>query len=294
MTRYEVRHRTEYAYSGDVTTSYGWAYLTPRDLPGQRCLSSEVEITPAATRIAAETDFHGNRATYFEVHEPHEQLTVTATSVVEVTRPKPDLEALDVLSLADARAALRADPVAWRAAAEFRLTSPRLPFTSRLPEFAGSVLEPGKPLGTTLRELVHAIYSGFAYRSGATTVSTRLEEVLDRREGVCQDFAHLAVASLRWAGLPARYVSGYVETRPPPGRPKLQGVDASHAWVSVLVPGAGWIDLDPTNDKVVDAQYVTTAWGRDYTDVPPLKGVIFTESTSSSMRVAVDVIDLGL
>lgn len=292
MTTYEVTHRTEYTYGGDVTSSYGWAYLTPRDLPGQRCLRSAVEIEPGAGHLAAETDFHGNHATYFEVHEPHEQLAVTSRSLVEVTRPAPDLETLDTLTWDDARAALRADPTAWRAAAEFRLASPRLPFTDALPAFARSVLQPSAPLGTALRDLVHVIYTDFAYRSGATSVSTRLDEVLARREGVCQDFAHLAVAALRWAGMPARYVSGYVETRPPPGQPKLQGVDASHAWVSVLVPEVGWIDLDPTNDKVVDAQYVVTAYGRDYTDVPPLKGVIFTESTSSRMRVAVDVVPL--
>ena len=153
-------------------------------------------------------------------------------------------------------------------------------------------MEPGRPLGATLRHLVSTIYHDFTYRSGATTVSTSLDDVLIRREGVCQDFAHLAVAVLRRAGLPARYVSGYLETVPPPGQPKLQGVDASHAWASVLVPELGWVDLDPTNNQVVDAGYVVTAWGRDYTDVPPLKGVIFTEGANSTLRVAVDVIRL--
>jgi transglutaminase-like putative cysteine protease len=176
--------------------------------------------------------------------------------------------------------------------AGFLLRSPRLALRGKLPEFARGVLEPGRPLGETLRHLVATIFQDFAYRSGATTVSTTLDDVLTRREGVCQDFAHLAVAVLRWAGLPARYVSGYLETVPPPGQPKLQGVDASHAWASVLVPNLGWVDLDPTNNQVVDAGYVVTAWGRDYTDVPPLKGVIFTESADSTLRVAVDVIRL--
>lgn len=293
MRRYQVRHRTEYTYGGDVTASYGYAYLTPRDLPGQRCVRSDVEIEPGAEHLASHSDFYGNRATWFQVHEPHEVLAVTATSEVEITRTAIDLASLDGISWDGARAALRADASAWRAAADFRLPSPRLPLAGALPDFARSVLRPGRPLGTTLRELVHVINTDFAYRSGSTNVSTTLAEVLERRQGVCQDFAHLAVAALRWAGLPARYVSGYVETRPPPGRPKLQGVDASHAWVSVLVPEVGWIDLDPTNDKVVDGQYVVTAWGRDYTDVPPLKGVIFTESTSSRMTVAVDVIPLS-
>ena len=132
----------------------------------------------------------------------------------------------------------------------------------------------------------------FEYRPGVTTVETTIPELLADRRGVCQDFAHLAVACLRGAGLPARYVSGYLETMPPPGRPKLRGVDASHAWASVRLPEVGWVDLDPTNDRVIDSRYIVTAWGRDYADVPPLKGVIFSTSTSSRLSVAVDVLAL--
>jgi transglutaminase-like putative cysteine protease len=288
--RYEVRHSTRYSYAGDVTASYGWACLTPRDLPDQACLSTRVEVTPTAELISDSVDFFGNRASYFEVHEPHDQLEVTATSLVEVTRRRADLDALDAWTWEQARdLLLRARQPLTLEEAGFLLASPRLSLAGRLPEFADRVLEPGLPLGRTLRRLIHGIYQDFTYRSGATTVTTTLDEVIARREGVCQDFAHLAVATLRRAGLPARYVSGYLETVPPPGQPKLQGVDASHAWVSVLVPELGWLDLDPTNDQVVDAGYVVTAWGRDYTDVPPLKGVIFTESAASTMRVAVDV-----
>ena len=228
------------------------------------------------------------------MHEPHDQLVVSATSVVEVTRTGVDLDALDARTWEQARDVLRADPRLRAEEAGFLLASPRLGLAGRLPDFAADVLEPGRPLGQTLRRLIHGIYRDFSYRSGATTVTTPLDDVIARRQGVCQDFAHLAVASLRWAGLPARYVSGYLETVPPPGQPKLQGADASHAWVSVLVPDFGWIDLDPTNDQVVDAGYIVTAWGRDYTDVTPLKGVIFTESTASTMRVAVDVTRLSV
>lgn len=299
--RYEVRHSTRYSYADEVTASYGWACLTPRELPGQDCRSTRLEVTPTAELISDSIDFFGNRASYFEVHEPHNQLEVTATSVVEVTRRRADLDALDGWTWEHARDLLRAElpprvksPLRVESLlgveeAGFLLASPRLSLAGLLPEFADPVLEPGLPLGQTLRRLIHVIYQDFTYRSGATTVTTTLDEVIARREGVCQDFAHLAVATLRRAGLPARYVSGYLETIPPPGQPKLQGVDASHAWVSVLVPELGWVDLDPTNDQVVDAGYVVTAWGRDYTDVPPLKGVIFTESAASTMRVAVDV-----
>ena len=286
---YQVRHRTQYTYGAEVTASYGWAYLTPRDLPDQVCRSSRVEVSPTAELISDSVDFFGNRASYFEVHEPHEQLVVTATSRVEVARTPADLDQLDAWSWEQARDRLRADPRLQREEAGFLLASPRLPLAGQLPGFAASVLEPGQPLGQTLRRLVHTIYHDFSFNSGATTVTSTLEDLLGRRAGVCQDFAHLAVATLRLAGLPARYVSGYLETVPPKGQPKLQGVDASHAWVSVLVPELGWVDLDPTNNKVVDAAYVVTAWGRDYTDVTPLKGVIFTESAASTLKVAVDV-----
>jgi transglutaminase-like putative cysteine protease len=288
---YEVRHRTEYTYGDEVTASYGWAYLTPRDLPDQVCRSSRVEVRPTAELVSDSVDFYGNRASYFEVHEPHEQLVVTATSRVEVTRTPADLDRLDGGSWEQARDQMRADRLPHEETG-FLLPSPRLPLAGQLPGFAASVLEPGLPLGQTLRRLVHTIYHDFTFNSAATTVTSTLEDLLERRAGVCQDFAHLAVATLRLAGLPARYVSGYLETLPPKGQPKLQGVDASHAWVSVRVPGLGWIDLDPTNNKVVDAAYVVTAWGRDYTDVPPLKGVIFTESAASTLKVAVDVIRL--
>jgi len=286
---YQVRHRTEYSYGDAVTASYGWAYLTPRDLPEQICRSTRVEVSPTAELISDSVDFFGNRASYFEVHEPHEQLVVTATSLVEVTRGRADLDALDGWTWEQARDLLRADPRLQREEAGFLLASPRLPLTGQLTAFADAVLQPGRPLGQTLHRLVHTIYHDFSFNSAATTVTSTLDDLLTRRAGVCQDFAHLAVATLRLAGLPARYVSGYLETVPPKGQPKLQGVDASHAWVSVLVPELGWVDLDPTNNAVVDAAYVVTAWGRDYTDVPPLKGVIFTESATSKLKVAVDV-----
>ena len=310
--RYEVTHRTEYRYAGPVTTSYGWGCLTPRDLSDQVCRSTRVEVSPTATLVSGSVDFFGNRTSYFEVHEPHDRLVVTSSSLVEVSRVRADLDSLDRWTWEQARDLLRADPRLRTEEADFLLASPRLPLSplpssplpsplpspsllsspARLPDFARDLLTPGQPLGAMLRHLIGTIYRDFAYRSGATTVSTTLDDVLERRAGVCQDFAHLAVATLRWAGLPARYVSGYLETLPPPGQPKLQGVDASHAWVSVLVPELGWIDLDPTNNQVVDSSYVVTAWGRDYADVPPLKGVIFTESAGSTLKVAVDVIRL--
>jgi transglutaminase-like putative cysteine protease len=310
--RYEVRHRTEYGYAEEVTASYGRAYLAPRDAPGQWCRSSRLEVSPRPGILSERADFFGNRCTYLEVHDPHTRLTVTAVSQVDVDRPAADLAALDDWSWERARDALADWPDEERPAGidpagielpgmepagidqtqarGFLLPSPQVPDAPAVAAYADTVFTPGRPLGEAITALVHRIHTDLRYLPGATSVSTTLPEVLSRQAGVCQDFAHLAVGCLRHAGLPARYVSGYLETSPPPGRPRLQGADASHAWVSVLLPELGWVDVDPTNDRVVDSSYVVTAWGRDYFDIPPLKGVIFTESKESTLRVAVDVL----
>jgi transglutaminase-like putative cysteine protease len=286
---YRVHHRTEYAYDDDVTTSYGRAFLRPVSDDRQWCLWSRLEVEPAARTVTEHVDHFGNASSYLEVTTPHRDLTVTSTSVVEVVDAAPDLDALDgrwtVGSAAEA--VLQADPVTARG---FTLPSPLVPDHAEVRAYARTILEPDRPLGAALAALVGAVHRDFTYRSGATSVSTTLPELLEGRVGVCQDFAHLAVGCLRAAGLPARYVSGYLETTPPPGRPRLHGADASHAWAEVLVPGGAWVGLDPTNDQPADGRYVVTAVGRDYSDVPPLKGVIFTESTSSTMNVAVDVV----
>jgi transglutaminase-like putative cysteine protease len=282
---YRVVHRTEYRYDDEVTASYGRACLTPRDGPGQRTRSSRLEVTPRPDLVSEAEDFYGNRTAYVEVHTPHDRLVVTATSEVAVDRPVPRLDAVDRWTWEEARDAV-VDPVARG----LLLPSPQVGFGDDVAAFATGSFPPGRPVGEAVRGLVSRIHAEFAYRPGVTSVTTPLRDVLARREGVCQDFAHLAVACLRFVGLPARYVSGYLETLPPPGRPRLQGADASHAWASVLLPELGWVDVDPTNDRLVDGDYVLTAWGRDYGDVPPLKGVIFTESARSTLSVAVDVV----
>jgi transglutaminase-like putative cysteine protease len=305
---YRVVHRTEYRYDEEVTASYGRAYLTPRDVPGQWARQARIDVTPTPDLVTEAEDFFGNVSAYVEVHTPHDRLTVTATSEVVVDRPEPMLAGIRGWTWEQARDAVAdwpstgpgstggpgsppdaVDPVAARG---FLLPSPQVGFSSGVAAFASGTFTPGRGVGEAVRALVARIHDGFVYRPGVTSVTTPLGDVLRRREGVCQDFAHLAVACLRWVGLPARYVSGYLETRPPPGQPRLQGADASHAWASVLLPELGWVDVDPTNNRLVDDEYVVTAWGRDYTDVPPLKGVIFTESTKSTLKVAVDVVRL--
>jgi len=291
--RYEVTHRTEYRYEEEVTGSYGRAYLLPRDTDEQWCRSSRLDISPEPSNVGESIDHFGNRSHFIEIQQPHRVLTVTSTSVLDIDRPRPDFAALDSWTVTGAAAAVRADseidPVER---ATFLLPSPQVDEQAALRRFAAQAIDPDAHLGEALLRLINVIYTEFAYASGSTTVTTTLAEVLRKRQGVCQDFAHLAVGVLRLAGLPARYVSGYLETQPPPGLPRLQGADASHAWVSVLLPSGRWIDLDPTNDQPADSRYVVTAWGRDYTDVPPLKGVIFTEGAASELHVAVDVLRL--
>jgi transglutaminase-like putative cysteine protease len=287
---YRVLHRTEYRYESRVSSSYGELYVLPRDAPGQVCRASEVRIEPAPHDYRERTDFFNNRVAYFAVLEPHVRLTVTAESMVDVTRPGslplPVDQLWEVI-----RDRLRLDPADddVAEARDFVLGSPKVVLSPAVAAYATQSFPPGRPLTDALSELISRIHADFVYEPGSTTVRTTLDELLECRKGVCQDFAHLAVGCLRSVGLAARYVSGYLETRPPPGRPRLVGADVSHAWASVFVPDAGWVDLDPTNDRFVSDHYVTTACGRDYGDVSPLRGVIYTESTRNELQVSVDV-----
>ena len=286
---YRVVHRTEYRYESRVSSSYGELYLLPRDDAGQVCRSSQVRIEPAPHDYRERNDFYGNRAAYFAVLEPHTRLTVTAESMVDVHRsgslPLSVDQPWEVI-----RDRLHLDPADDAVEARgFVLGSPKVALSPAVAAYAAESFPAGRLLTGALTELISRIHADFTYEPGATSVRTTLDELLECRKGVCQDFAHLAVGCLRSVGLAARYVSGYLETRPPPGLPRLVGADVSHAWASVFVPDAGWVDLDPTNDRFVSDRYVTTACGRDYGDVSPLKGVIYTESTKNELHVAVDV-----
>jgi transglutaminase-like putative cysteine protease len=252
-----------------------------------------VVVDPVPEDYRERTDFFGNRVAYVAIHERHSALTVTSTSIVEVDKRDRGVtllaqrrweEARDALS--DARAPERID------AAQFTLDSPLVETSAAYAAYALQCFTPGRDLLAAVVALCSQIHADFAYVPGSTSVSTPLAEVFETREGVCQDFAHVGIACLRSIGLPARYVSGYIATDPPPGKPKLIGADFSHAWLSVLVPGAGWLDIDPTNDQLVNHRHVVTAFGRDYSDVPPLTGVIFTEGKTESLKVIVDVVAL--
>jgi transglutaminase-like putative cysteine protease len=231
-------------------------------------------------------DFFGDAVTFFTVQEPHRMLTVTANSTVEVTAvPHPD----DTPAWDTVRDLLRSEPNATDLEVyQYLFASPHIPCSRRLWRYAAPSFPPGRPLLDAVLDLTRRIHTDFTYDPRATSVSTPLHDVLRARRGVCQDFAHVQIGCLRALGLAARYVSGYLVTQAPPGQPRLVGADASHAWVSVYCPGYGWIDTDPTNNMLRSDRHITVAWGRDYSDVSPIKGV-FLGGGQHTMQVAVDV-----
>jgi transglutaminase-like putative cysteine protease len=288
---YRVTHRTEYRYESEVSSSYGELHMLPRDFSGQTCRESRVRIEPEPNDYRERIDFYGNRTAYFAVLDAHTRLSITAESVVDVVDRQRVLALVGDQPWEVARDRLRLDRAGdLLEVRDFLLDSPMVAVSPALLAYAAPSFPPGRPVVEALADLTSRIHGDFTYKHGATSVGTTLTELLELRKGVCQDFALLAVGCLRSLGLAARYVSGYLETYPPPGRPRMVGADASHAWASAFVPGAGWIDLDPTNDQFVTDRYVTTAWGRDYRDVSPVKGVIYTESKSDEMEVSVDVL----
>lgn len=291
MINYRIKHITTYTYDGDVTGSYGLFHLRPLDLSWQRCLDHDVTIDPGPSDVHAHTDAYGNTKSYFHVRHPHRELVITAVSDVAIGAAEVPEERLTI-GWELARPRERADQQdAWQAM-DFTLASPMVDLPPEVADYARGSFVPGRALGEAASELMHRIHEDFAYVSGASTVTSRVSDLLRTRSGVCQDFAHFMVACLRSQGLAGRYVSGYLATRPPPGQERLVGADASHAWVSLWVPGGGWLALDPTNDRITDEAHATVAVGRDYGDVPPVKGVIYTKAKESTMTVSVDMAPL--
>ena len=270
--QYQVTHTTNYEYSEPVLLCQNLAHLTPRSVAEQQCWLSDLSITPQPAVMSNRIDYFGNPATFFTVQEPHRQLMLTASHLVEVLvrpppAPAPPWELVrDQLLIDRTPAVLDAFQFAFGS----RYAQP----SAELSEYALTSFGAGRPLLEAVLELTKRIHSDFVYDPKATTVATPLHEVFARRRGVCQDFAHLQIACLRSLGLAARYVSGYLCTNPPADQPRLIGADATHAWLSVFCPGQGWIDVDPTNDQVPVDKHILLAWGRDYDDVSPIKGVI--------------------
>jgi transglutaminase-like putative cysteine protease len=277
--RLKIVHRTGFRYDGTVAASYNEARMTPMNTRAQTVLAARVTVEPVTWTFSYK-DYWDTQVTAFDVLVPHSELAVISSSTVEVHVPGPTSAGIGWPALSEAETT--------DTTAEFM---PQTASTTPHEEVVDLAQEAASGLApdSAAHAVCERLRAELEYVPGSTAVTTDAREVWVDRRGVCQDFAHLAVGCLRAAGLPARYVSGYLETAPPAGRERLRGSDASHAWASVLVPGGAWVDLDPTNDHLTDARYVTTGWGRDFGDVSPLKGVIFTESTRSRLEVAVDV-----
>lgn len=290
--RYRVHHATQYDYAVAVDLAAHLLHLTPRrDLPGQTVLSTTIEASPVPSRRRAALNHFGTLATWLFLDAPHTTFQVVARSEVEVRFPPPPAAAAATpwqQVAAAAAGACGAGGGAWQAA-EFAQPSPMVRLTPTARAYAATSFPPGRAILAGLLDLNARIARDFTFRPGATTIATPVEEVLSRRQGVCQDFAHVMVAGLRALGLPARYVSGYVRTHPPPGQPRRRGADQSHAWVGAwLGPGQGWLDLDPTNALIVRDEHVVLGWGRDFADVSPARGVVLGGG-AHRLHVSVDL-----
>ncbi|HKI31448.1 MAG TPA: transglutaminase family protein [Gemmataceae bacterium] len=286
--QYQVTHTTTYQYSKPVSLCQNLAHLTPRDVPEQHCLRTALSIAPQPAVLSERIDYFGNSSTFFTVQEPHRELVVTASHLIQLSpRPAPDPSAS--VPWEEVRDLLPADRgPATLEAYQFVFASRYTPAGPDLAAYALASFPTGRPLLEGVLDLTGRIHRDFVYDPRATTVATPLKEVFAKRRGVCQDFAHLQLACLRVLGLAARYVSGYLSTSPPPGQPRLLGADATHAWLSAWCPRLGWVDVDPTNDLVPADKHILLAWGRDYDDVSPIKGVILGGG-QHVVRVAVDV-----
>lgn len=286
--KYRITHLTHYEYSAEVSVAHHLLHLRPRPLPRQRVDSLDLVIHPEPAAWSTRVDYFGNHTDVIAIEGAHRQLEVIAGSRVEVT-PPPSLDGLP--SPPWERVAELCRDHRWTdatEAAEFRFDSPNARRSEAALAFAAPSFTPGRPWTEAVTDLSSRIHHEFEFDPKATTVATPVDEVLKGRRGVCQDFAHLMLACLRSVGLPARYVSGYLETLPPPGQARLVGADASHAWVAAWCPGLGWIEFDPTNDVVPGERHVTLAWGRDFSDVSPIRGVL-VGSGDHRLRVSVDV-----
>jgi transglutaminase-like putative cysteine protease len=309
MPTYRIHHLTRYTYDEPVSVCHNLAHLLPRDSARHTWHSAELEISPAPAVRSERCDFFGNRLTFFAIQEPHRQLDVIARSRVDLDLPATAPLFPSAMAWEQARGLLHA-PIAEIEnqktdaapaienrldAFQFSFASPYIRWTPEIAAYAAPSFAPGRPIMEAILDLTRRIHADFVYDTRTTTVSTTLPEIMQARSGVCQDFAHLQIGCLRSMGLAARYVSGYLLTSPPPGKPRLVGADASHAWVSVYLPhsqadatAGEWVDLDPTNDCIPTDKHITLAWGRDFGDVSPLRGVLLGTG-KHQIQVSVDV-----
>lgn len=294
---YRVSHTTTYKYDNGVTFAHNIATIKPKTTLGQNVLNYKLEISPQPSEFSEKKDFFGNTITRFSIKDYHKELKVVALSSIEkdhtllpnIYQSNSGLE----VTLSTARAYLKSKNKDLLDIRQFILESILIAnITKEIKAYAEVSFKPNRSVFEATFELMQRIFKEFEFNSNVTNVATPIHEVITHKKGVCQDFAQIAIACVRSVGLPARYVSGYIETLPPPGKEKLVGTDASHAWFSVYIPTFGWVDFDPTNNQIPKNQHIITAYGRDYYDVPPLKGVIFS-SGDNELKVAVDIRSLN-
>lgn len=287
--KYAVTHTTKFKYSDTVPVCHNIVHLRPRELPHQRCDSFRLIVHPEPFDRKTQTDAFGNTETYFSIEQAHMGLTVTSSSRITVEDRRVSTSDKSWEAVATEIRDARDDD--WLQAYQYAFPTKRTKPFAELVEYTKLSFTKGRSLFEAAKDLTARINDEFDYDPRATTVSTPIRDVFRSRSGVCQDFAHLQLACLRSMGIPARYVSGYLRTYPPPGKKRLVGADASHAWVSVYCGEAGWIDMDPTNNLIPSTDHITIAWGRDYNDVSPVRGVILGGGTHR-LNVSVDVAPL--
>ena len=287
---YDIRHVTSYSYESPVNFARCSLRLEPRSGGGQELLSHTVDIRPRPTERTVRRDFFGTRTESILIERPHRNLRIDSRSRVSVSRGAPGREAQSRGWESVRDLALQAASLGPLSPIGYVFPSPLVPVLATVTSYASASFACGSGILAGAVDLMHRIRGDFRYDAKATVISTPLDEVFEKRHGVCQDFAHVMIAGLRGLGLPAAYVSGYLRTTPPPGRPRLQGADATHAWVSVWCgEGLGWIGFDPTNDIVVENDHIVLAVGRDFSDVSPVDGII-VGSRKQKLNVAVDVL----
>ena len=289
---YDVRHETKFTYAQVVSISQHVMHLMPRETPRQRRLDFSLQIEPEPAQQSSTEDYFGNTVHFMTMQAPHERLRVESRSRVEVIEPESPISLAAAPPWEDVAAKLKASAKDSFEAQPFAFDSPYIVSGSEPRAYALASFAPGRSILEATMELTSRIFNEFEYKGGVSDVSTPVHRVLKMRKGVCQDFAHLQIACLRSLGLGARYVSGYLLTKPAPGREKLVGADASHAWVAVWAGEAGWIDFDPTNNQIPGSEHITVGWGRDYGDVSPINGFI-VGGGAHELAVGVDVLPVN-
>tara|TARA_R110002074_G_scaffold7401_1_gene31810 strand:+ start:43204 stop:44094 length:891 start_codon:yes stop_codon:yes gene_type:complete len=290
---FNVTHTTKYEYNSPVSYCHNIATLRPRESKGQELLDYKIQITPEPAEISERIDFFGNYITRFSIQTEHKILKVTTKS--KIKREYAQYHELfnsagcSGITMNDALFVLKGMSPEILEAKQYTLESIFIRRTDKnIRDYAELSFKGNRSVFDAAFELMQRIYTDFDFDSEFSTISTPIEEVMKEKKGVCQDFAQIAIACIRSVGLPARYISGYIETLPAPGKKKLVGADASHAWFAIFIPGFGWVDFDPTNNQIPKDQHIVVGWGRDYYDVPPLKGVVYG-SGQSTLKVAVDI-----